>query len=59
MLCVFDGRRCVGFIMPGCRGCECRGCEAFDVDGHSLGVFPTADAAAAAVRTTHTKESAG
>jgi hypothetical protein len=45
MLCVFEGRRCSGFILS--RGRD--GFEAFDVNDRSLGVFTLVKAAAAAV----------
>ncbi len=44
-LTVYDGSRCIGFIMP--RGPQ--GVEAFDADDHSLGLFPTQKSAADAV----------
>jgi hypothetical protein len=45
---VYDGRTCIGFLLP--RGKI--GIEAFDADQHSLGVFPTIKAAVAAFPTT-------
>jgi hypothetical protein len=47
-----SGPKCLGFIMLSCRGCE-----ALDADGVSLGIFASPEAAAEAVRT-HAKESA-
>ena len=46
MRSVHDGRRCLGFIMP--RGKA--GFEAFDDGDFSLGLFPTPQDAADAVR---------
>jgi len=43
---VYDGSRCVGFLIQ--RGKL--GVEAFDGDERSLGIFETAERAAAAVR---------
>jgi hypothetical protein len=48
-----SGPKCLGFILLSCRGCE-----ALDADGRSLGMFASPEAAAEAVRA-HTKESAG
>jgi hypothetical protein len=45
MLCVFDRRRCVGFLLRNCRGAE-----AFDADGEALGLFPSPEKAAEIVR---------
>jgi hypothetical protein len=45
MLSVYDGQRCVGFFLP--RGPD--GCEAYDAGGTSIGLFPTQEAAAAAL----------
>jgi hypothetical protein len=45
MLSIYDGRRCIGFLVS--RGPK--GCEAFDPDGRSLGRFPTQQEAADAV----------
>jgi hypothetical protein len=45
MVCVYDGRRCVGFVLAVGR----EGFEACDADGASLGKFPNMRDAAAAV----------
>jgi hypothetical protein len=45
MVSVYDGRQCVGFILP--RGK--RGFEAFDCDERSLGVFKDQREAADAI----------
>jgi hypothetical protein len=45
MMIVFDGTRCRGFIIR----CGREGFEAIDADDRSLGKFPTAIEAAAAV----------
>jgi hypothetical protein len=45
LISVYDGRECVGFILP--RGKP--GFEAFDRNERSVGLFPTQRAAAAAV----------
>jgi hypothetical protein len=45
MVFVYDGRRCIGFVLNRGR----RGFEAFDCDERSLGVFETQAAAAAAI----------
>jgi hypothetical protein len=42
-LAVYDGRTCLGFLLP--RGKQ--GVEAFDADDHLLGLFPEHSAAAA------------
>jgi hypothetical protein len=42
MRSVFDGRRCIGFVLPRGRS----GWEAFDANDVSLGRFPTAKEAA-------------
>ncbi len=44
-LSVYDGSRCIGFLMP--RGRQ--GIEAFDADDRSLGLFLTQKSAADAV----------
>lgn len=44
-LAVYDGTRCIGFLMP--RGKS--GVEAFDADDRSLGLFPNEKAAADAI----------
>ena len=44
-LAVYDGSRCIGYLMP--RGKT--GVEAFDANTRSLGIFPTMKAAADAV----------
>jgi hypothetical protein len=45
MVCVYDGRRCVGFVLALGR----EGFEASDSDGASLGLYPNQREAAAAV----------
>lgn len=45
MTAVYDGQRCVGFILN--RGPQ--GFEAFDADEQSMGCFPTAQEAARAI----------
>jgi hypothetical protein len=47
MVSVYDGRRCVGFVLA--RGQA--GFESFTADQVSLGTFPTQHEAAAALRT--------
>jgi hypothetical protein len=42
---IYDGRECLGFVLSRGRS----GFEAFDRDEHSLGLHPTAPAAANAV----------
>ena len=44
-LAVYDGRTCLGFLLP--RGKQ--GVEAFDHDDKSLGIFPTQKSAADAL----------
>ncbi len=44
-LAVYDGRVCIGFLLP--RGKQ--GIEAFDSDTKSLGVFPNQQTAADAI----------
>ena len=45
LLSVYDGRHCVGFVLP--RGKV--GFEAFDADQRPLGIFPSQREAAAAI----------
>jgi hypothetical protein len=45
MLSIYDGQTCCGFFLN--RGRD--GVEAYDATGNSLGLFPTQDAAAAAL----------
>jgi hypothetical protein len=45
MFAVYDGRTCIGHLLLRGR----HGVEAFDVDDHSLGVYPDTKAAVAAV----------
>jgi hypothetical protein len=45
MLALYDGQTCVGFFLDRSRD----GTEAFDAAGNSIGLFPTRDAAAAAL----------
>jgi hypothetical protein len=45
MLTVYDGQRALGFLLPRGRGAF----EALDVHDHSLGLFPSQRAAAAAL----------
>jgi hypothetical protein len=51
MVTVMAGNECVGFVLA--RGVA--GFEAFDRDAHPIGLFPTADEAAAAITNTVTK----
>jgi hypothetical protein len=45
MVAVYDGQRCIGHVLG--RGKS--GCEAFDADNRSLGIFPSQREAAAAI----------
>jgi hypothetical protein len=45
LLGVYDGQRCLGFLLPRNR----EGVEAFDVNTKSLGLYPTQAAAADAI----------
>ena len=45
MVAVYDGQRCIGHVLERGKG----GCEAFDADNRSLGVFPSQREAAAAI----------
>jgi hypothetical protein len=45
MLSVYDGRECIGHLMLRGRS----GVEAFDSNGHSLGLFPDQQSAAVTV----------
>jgi hypothetical protein len=45
MLSVYDGRTCVGFLLPRGKG----GVEASDAHTKSLGLFPSQGAAVAAI----------
>ena len=52
---VYDGRECLGFVVSRGRA----GFEAFDRDERSLGLYPTAPAAANAVFATENGRAAG
>ena len=45
MLSVYDGQRAIGFLLSRGRGAF----ETLDIHGHSLGLFPSQRAAAAAL----------
>jgi hypothetical protein len=47
MLSVYDGRHCIGFVLPRCKV----GFEAFDRDERSRGLFPTQQDAIGALST--------